>query len=272
MDDAERTALLIIILIIFFVALLIEFKFIRRKDVKRKIITASMEKDRAFNALHTSKVVRNKLKAEGYNVLKAEYMIDKADSALDSRQYSVCADLCKKAKEELIKCRREGAVFAGGGDSEQSSYAEERQDRPEMHADEVKEVVRTGGGLYLQSRFELNAAKDELEKFEGPANERDSATDLVSDAESLFDSGEYQKSLSASFKARKILSGEVESEPDAQGEKTRVKRCTSCGQEISDEDQFCFSCGYSLKERKCSSCGAEIRGSDKFCRKCGAKN
>ncbi|HDP97024.1 MAG TPA: zinc ribbon domain-containing protein [Euryarchaeota archaeon] len=271
MDSTERTALFIIILIIFFIVLLIEFKFIRRKDIKRRIPTVSMEKDRAFNALHTSKAVRNKLKTEGYDVLKAEYMIDKADSAFASRQYAVCIDLCDKAKGELIRCRREGAVFADRDQLDDSDKVE-HHNRPERPRDEMKEVVRTGGGLFLQARFELNAARDELDKFEGSAEERDSATELISDAERLFDSGEYQKALSASFKARKIISGEVEPDLDAQEARPGGKSCPSCGEKISEGDQFCFACGCALKERKCSSCGAEMRGSDRFCRKCGAKN
>lgn len=272
MDEAEQTALLIIVVILFLIVLLIEFKFFRKKDRTRKVPSASMERDRAFNAMHTAKAVRNKLKAEGYEVLKAEYMIEKADSAFASRQYAICMDFCDKAKDELIKCRREGAVFSDT-DETASSETDDAEGRPEMHPDEVKEVVRTSGGLYLQARFELTAAKDELQKFDGADDKRASATDHVSEAERLFDSGEYQKSLSSSFKARKILSGEGEVEPDAQAEAmAAIKKCPNCSEAISEGDLFCFACGCSLRERRCSSCGAEMRSTDKFCRICGVKS
>lgn len=62
-----------------------------------------------------------------------------------------------------------------------------------------------------------------------------------------------------------------------------VKKCQKCGQENSDDAQFCEECGqtlngnesnsdYSSKNKGlvvCQNCGTENAGDNSFCEKCG---
>jgi len=108
---------------------------------------------------------------------------------------------------------------------------------------------------------------------------------LIEEADGLFEAKNYQKSLSISFRARKILCGELEEETDQAAEVVpeEVEKaekqggeisecCLACGATVAEEDLFCGLCGSPVKERKCTSCGASLKSGDTFCRKCGARN
>ena len=47
-------------------------------------------------------------------------------------------------------------------------------------------------------------------------------------------------------------------------------KCTNCGAELLDTDQFCNKCGQKVvRQRKCPDCGTVLRDGTKFCHKCG---
>lgn len=47
-------------------------------------------------------------------------------------------------------------------------------------------------------------------------------------------------------------------------------KCTNCGAELLDTDQFCNKCGQKVvRQRKCPDCGTILRDGTKFCHKCG---
>ncbi|MCH5260591.1 MAG: zinc-ribbon domain-containing protein [Lachnospiraceae bacterium] len=47
-------------------------------------------------------------------------------------------------------------------------------------------------------------------------------------------------------------------------------KCTNCGANMLETDQFCPKCGAkAIKDRKCPDCGAVLREGTQFCHKCG---
>lgn len=46
--------------------------------------------------------------------------------------------------------------------------------------------------------------------------------------------------------------------------------CSSCGERLGAEDNFCSACGAKIA-RGCPRCGTDISEGDNFCRACGAK-
>lgn len=47
-------------------------------------------------------------------------------------------------------------------------------------------------------------------------------------------------------------------------------KCTNCGANLLETDQFCPKCGAkAIKDRRCPDCGAVLREGTKFCHKCG---
>jgi len=291
MDDVEKAILIAILSIIAGVVMYFEWRFMRSRGVGRKIAESASKKDKAFNALLTTKAVRNKLRSQNYDTLKADYIIQKAQDANESGDYDSCIASCARAREELMKAKQEGILSPESSGSIDSILSATAEDEPDSgHARKLKMPSRPKEDPSLPARFELRTAKDDLESFTGPSHVRDSAAALIGDAEKHLEAKDYAKALSCSFKAKKMLSGESEKEeraesleripipspaketpppPDHVGEE-RLK-CPSCGYQIEQGDVFCGQCGMPVSEKKCPSCGAKLRPSDKFCRKCGRK-
>ena len=48
--------------------------------------------------------------------------------------------------------------------------------------------------------------------------------------------------------------------------------CPHCGSSVKEGDAFCPACGYKMKqENECPHCGVKLNDSDIFCQNCGAK-
>jgi len=278
--DEEKIVLLIIILVVAAVTLYVEFKM-RRIGVGKRIVSSRLKKDQAFNAMHTTKAVRNKLRIERLDTAKADYMISKAESAFEDGDYESCTDVCRQAREELLKCKREGQVLPSEAQAEAPAEPKEGQESAgKSEAPRTQQAAGVDNSAQLQAKFELKAAKADLEAYSGDGGMRQRASQLVAEAERQLQANDFQKSLSASFRARKLLSGEEPEEkaaaksPEQREEavepaKKQEGRCGSCGAVLEPDDVFCHSCGAPLKAGKCESCGADLKGFEKFCRKCG---
>lgn len=300
LTDSDKTILMVVILIIAIVTIYAEMR-IRKIGVGKKYSTNRFKKDQAFNALHTTKAVRNKLRNERVDTSKADYMIQRAESALNSNEHDSCIDLCQRAREELIKNKRDGNITA-----EPEPPADDENVLPIVRAAassgqiarKVKSPEKSVDTLQLQAKFELRAAQGDLDSFSGDSNLRQKASLFIDESQRHMDAGEFQKSLSDSFKARRLISGEPL--PDKVGEtkepmvveegaqkelemlETPVEddwkqsspiagKCKKCGTEYDADDVFCHFCGSPLKAMKCPSCGADLKGIEKFCRKCGRR-
>jgi hypothetical protein len=273
--EEEKVVMVIIIFIIAAVTIYIELR-IRKSGFGKKVSSSRFKKDQAYNAVHTTKAVRNKLKADRVNTLKADYMITRAESAFEDRDYDSCIDLCRQSREMLLRSKKEGDIIPADEPPEpKSSYAAASQRAPEGPP-----AAGVSSPAQLQANFELKAARADIESFTGDNGIRQRASQLVADAERHFNAKDFQKSLSSSFRARKLMSGEAVEEKPAPGGTERIgkaeaapkqadNRCEACGAANEPEDIFCHSCGKQLRSRKCASCGADLKGYEKFCRKCG---
>jgi len=210
LTDSDKMILLVVILIIAVITIYAELR-IRKIGVGKKYSTTRFKKDQAFNSLHTTKAVRNKLRIERVDTAKADYMIQRAESALNSNDHDSCIDLCQRAREELIKNKQEGSVTAepeSSGDDEEIILPTERTATQVPMSRRVKEPEKSIDILQLQAKFELRAAQGDLDTYSGDSNIRHKASQFIDESQRHMDAGEYQKSLSDSFKARKLLSGE----------------------------------------------------------------
>jgi len=300
LTDSDKTILLVVILIVAIITIYAEMRM-RKIGVGKKYSTNRFKKDQAFNSLHTTKAVRNKFKAERVDTAKADYMIQRAESALNSNDNDSCIDLCQRAREELIKKKREGTYTAEpeqADNGEDVASSAETDDAPIPVTRSVRPQEKSVDTLQLQAKFELRAAQGDLDTFSGDSNVRQKASQFIDESQRHMDAGEYQKSLSDSFKARRLISGEPL--PDRVGEtkepmvveegaekelemiETPVDddwkpssqiagKCKKCGTEYDADDVFCHFCGSPLKAKKCPNCGAELKGIEKFCRKCGKR-
>jgi len=300
LTDSDKMILLVVILIVAAITIYAELR-IRKIGVGKKYSTSRFKKDQAFNALHTTRAVRNKLRTERIDTAKADYMIRRAESALDSSDHDSCIDLCQRAREELIKNKREGCVTAepesSGGD-EEVIPPRARTAASATVSRRVKVPEKSVDTLQLQARFELRAARDDLDVCSMDSNTRQKASQFIDESQRHMDAGEFQKSLSDSFKARKLLSGEPLSdrvgetkepmvveegaekelemletpvEDDWKPSSPIAGKCKKCGTEYDADDIFCHFCGSPIKAMKCPSCGADLKGIEKFCRKCGKR-
>jgi hypothetical protein len=298
--DGDKMILLVVILIVAAITIYAELR-IRKIGVGKKISTSRIKRDQAFNALHTTRAVRNKLRAERVDTAKADYMIQRAEAAHNSNDHDSCIDLCQRAREELIKNKREGSLTAepesSGGD-EAVLLPTEGTTASAPVSRGAKAPEKSVDTLQLQAKFELRAAHDDMDTYSGNSNIRQKASQFIDESQRHMDAGEYQKSLSDSFKARKLLSGEpladrvgetqepmvVEegAEKELEMLETPVEndwkpsspiagKCKKCGTEYDADDVFCHFCGSPLKAKKCPSCGADLKGIEKFCRKCGKR-
>ncbi|MEM2839716.1 MAG: zinc ribbon domain-containing protein [Thermoplasmata archaeon] len=291
MDDVEKAILIAIIVVIFAVVIYFEWRFMRSRGIGKKIAESASKKDKAFNALLTTKAVRNKLRSQNYDTLKADYIIQKAQDANDSGDYDSCIESCARAREELMRSKQEGNLLSGSSNSMNSILNVAAEDEPESgRARKLKMPSRPKEDPSLPARFELRTAKDDLDSFTGPSHIRESAAALIGEAEKHLEAKDYAKALSCSFKAKKMLSGESEKEektdsleripiPSPAKESPRPAeqvgigqlKCPSCGYQVEQGDVFCGQCGMPVSEKKCPSCDAKLKPSDKFCRKCGTK-
>jgi len=261
-----------IVIVLFILVLFLEFRYFRRRGTKKKFQGSELKQDRAYNELLTTKSVRNKLHEDGFDTSKVEYIIKKAQTAIEQRDYDSCVEFCDKAKQELLKCNREGSILSFDESSGESGSNSQEEEIPIPSAsDAIKKIANDNQGQYMQSQFELNCARDELKRSSTRNADREKAEKLIEESAQLFDSGEYEKSLSVSFKARKLIAGE-ETESARPIKKDSDLKCPDCGATVQEEDVFCGSCGKSLKKTKCNSCGEDLIGGDKFCRKCGKTN
>lgn len=303
LTDSDKMILLVVILIVAAITIYAELR-IRRIGVGKKYSTTRFKKDQAFNALHTTRAVRNKLRNERVDTVKADYMIQRAEFALNSNDHDSCIDLCQRAREELIKNKRENSVTAEPESSSDEGEGEEvilpaaRTTASVPVSRRVKAPEKSVDTLQLQAKFELKAAQGDLDTYSGDSNIRQKASQFIDESQRHMDAGEYQKSLSDSFKARKLLSGEpladrlgetrepmvVEEgakkeldmletpvEDDWKPSSQIVGKCKKCDTEYDADDIFCHFCGSPIKAMKCPSCGAELKGIEKFCRKCGKR-
>lgn len=294
LTEDEKLALMAIVAVIMIFVLYFEFRVMRGKAKSARKV--DMRKDEAYNAILTCRSVINVLERQGTSVYEAKALVDKAKSHLQRGEHEMAIDLCEKARDELTRAR--SSVPRADGQrrvrSQKDTVEEVAEDivsssdrRPAEDSYQGARLEVQSGPNYLVAKFEINTAKEEIASARASGADVSRAAELLKNAQTEFDSGNYSKALSLAVKAKKAVSAEGAEEtiplrriqrPEPPSEEVEseaegvVDVCASCGMEIDAEDTFCGSCGSRrVRERVCPSCGRIASENDRFCRKCGSK-
>jgi len=292
LTEEEKFTLLAVLALIMILVLYFEFRIMRgRGKAVRKV---NIRKDEAYNSILTCRSVINVLERQGSDVSEARALVDKAKSLMQRGEHETAIELCEKAREEMTKMRsqvkgpvRRTRVERDSLESVADEIVSGPRSAPRDDSYRGAKLEVQGGPNYLVAKFELNTAKEEIDKATGSGQDVSEATKTLRTAQAEFDSGNYAKALSLAVKAKKAASPHgaddaiplrrvqkaerPSDEVDGEAEDV-VDVCPSCGSEIDAEDTFCGSCGTRrAKERFCPSCGRAASEDDRFCRKCGSK-
>ena len=297
--------LIIGIIVLAFVGLTLLMNLIRKKNVS---ISTFKEKknpeNEAYNALQQTKAITNMLKKKGQNTSSVDEMINKAQNAYDNMDYPSVISICNEAKRTLETIRNENPELNVEKKEKKEQVLGVSPPRPNLSLNELSMMKESPGQNEeenLSASYKLNkslpenylAAKFTLEMAESMYQNSDEgrkilAVEYLTMARNAFNENRYLESLRYSLKTQKILKNEESESLDSikltpqtmeeintpekkKNEEKEGLKCPNCGAEISPDDQFCWNCGYSLKQRKCPRCGREAKPEDKFCRYCGAK-
>ena len=296
LTETDRLIMIAVLAVLMTFVVLFELKVMRRKS--KDVRAASQKKDEAFNAVLTTRSVLNAVRNRGGRIGDAPALLDKAKEAMGRGRYDSCIDLCEKARSELITPSSAHASLSDGEDVEARSRLESvaesivstREARVETDTYAGTKLTGPSEGNYLGAKFEMSAAKADIGKAVKSGIDTSAADGLMVEAESAYTAGNYDKALSFAVRARKAVSGAIESEEiplkdeeeesvpepkvyEVREETARVPAellCRDCGAVLETGDTFCSICGTKVPPKGCPSCGAKTRPNDKFCRKCGA--
>jgi predicted RNA-binding Zn-ribbon protein involved in translation (DUF1610 family) len=281
--DLDLTLIFIfILLIVLGIAVFIEIRYIRGKNDDS--IDLALDKDEAYNALHTTQAVSLALKDRGKDTGPAEMELIRAGLAYDRRSYVECIESVKRARKLLD----EAPIIEFEVEPKKAPLNIE----PISGDEEVKEHLNIGETRklpqnYLESKFMITTASDEIEKVRSEGKDVTASVCLLDEAKKAFECKEYDVALRKSLKAKKateapsaqvepkaveIAAPAVAMKKDLEKEPENAIRCSKCGIMAKDDDNFCAKCGNHIERRQeCPNCGAEISDEDMFCRKCGAE-
>lgn len=283
LTDDERLILTAVLIVLMALVLLYEIKVMRgkAKEVRRR----SLRKDEAHNAIHTTDSVLDVVRREGADVSNARALADEAREAFARREYGRTMDLCDSAKLELRKCRQpirpeQEPDAEASDDLERLAMEIVGSDRGPSHSDTYKgtKLPADEGSRYMGAKFEIGAARSELEQAAENGKDTTETEEMLAKAEDEFEGGNYSRALSLAMKTRKQLSEAANFDatplkPPAVREETEGDglKCTSCRSMVLPDDDFCAQCGAPAKMEPCPECGREPSRYDRFCRKCGTK-
>jgi len=270
--------------------LLFELRYIRSK--REEVLTAQDRKDQAFNAILTVRSVAQILSRQGINVGPVEEQLESARRAMYAGDFQRAMTICDDAREDLMR-----AKSAHEARPVEVRRGPEVPDRRLVHEEPfpASPIARTdeyaGTKLedkerppnYLESKFELSAAADELASARQRGAASEAAETSYAKAQSAFEAGEYASALSWALKARRALAPPAEEAPPAPTEaptgvvKIPARKgvpppptCAKCGGRLAPGDAFCGKCGAKVEARLvCRQCAAELQPEDLFCRRCG---
>lgn len=294
----ERLVLVVVLIIVMSVVLFYEMRVMKKKSKEVQIV--SQKKDEAYNAILTTRSVMNALSNQGTKTGNAPILVERAKTAMNNGNFDRCLDLCAQARRELSKPSSKVAEVAEPASEDAGERLEEvaenilSEGMPPANADSYKgaKLNRGAEGNYLGAKFEMTAAKADISRAAKAGAEVSEAEILMTQADSSFTAGNYDKALSFAVRARRSLNPDKSKEAiplrrasakpepvpepevyDVEEEKTASGfPCPQCGKLLDPTDIFCGSCGARLsKERHCDNCGAKARPEDTFCRKCGER-
>ncbi|MFO7793064.1 MAG: zinc-ribbon domain-containing protein [Candidatus Saliniplasma sp.] len=201
------------------------------KRVSRVREASSLDpEDEAYNKVKSTKSIVNVMKRSGKNTSDSEVIIDRAELALEARDYSRAKSLAEKAKSKLENntnsgantdnkkiLRKKDASSDISDDSKDSKMkeaytlddidslgTEEESEKVRAKSEELqkqKEKIQNLPVNYLESKFEIEQASEMLENEGGDAE----AEDLLKKARVSFDEERYTEALSLSLRCKKAI-------------------------------------------------------------------
>ena len=283
MDLTNEEKWILIFILIAVMAAVIYFELRVMRGKAKEVRRASLRRDEAHNALLTTDSVIDVVSREGGDVSKARPIAERAREAYARRDYGRTMDLCESARFELQKCRRPAPMPQDAGTSdglERLAMEIVGSERRPTHGDTYKgtKLPADEGSGYMGAKFEIGAAKADLQRAAESGLDTSEAKDVLAEAEDEFEGGNYRRALSLAIRARKLLGGPEDADtiplrPSAVREETEgvALRCTSCSSMVLPDDDFCAQCGAPSGIEAGPECGREHARDDKFCRKCGTK-
>ncbi|MFW6040263.1 MAG: zinc ribbon domain-containing protein [Thermoplasmatota archaeon] len=277
----------------------------RTKEKKiRKIRESSglNPKNEAYNTVKSTQSIAGLMKGDGENTEEVDILLDRAQMALDSGNHSKAKQLAEKARDKL------GAIKQDKDENEISTertymkkLRKKKEDTPDRYdvdthikLEKQKEKIMNFPDNYLESKFELNQAKDLIDEQEGSTESKE----LLREAEKQFEEGDYTEALRLSIRCKKMINekqtgliGVAKKEEDKVVTDDKVEKsefservekkgehpkkqivCPECGYEVGRDDKFCRNCGVELaSSMKCPSCGSEVNKEDNYCPRCGTE-
>ena len=300
LSGMERLTLVVILAVVMFIVVFFEMRMMKRKS--KEVRRVYQKKDEAYNDILTTRSVMNSLANQGKSTGNAEYLVDRARSAMDRGDYDRCVSLCAQARNELTKPSKGSKVPETISDDDAADSLEKvaenilSKEIPAPDPDSYKgsKLSSASEGNYLGAKFEMSAARADLSRSAKSGADVSEAETLMKQADSAFSGGNYDRALSFAVRARRSLRGEAIGEaiplrktPEAQTEGSSSEaevydveeektpsgfKCKNCGKLIDPADLFCGNCGArTSEERSCKNCGAKAKPEDTFCRKCGER-
>lgn len=262
-------------LFILFGYLLIWLK--KRSGRKLKELGKSSIEDEAYNQMQMVKSMSKIMGMRGYNTLKVESVLLKAQKAYDDGRFAECMEIVNNAKRILLRIKNEENMedkISPNVEKELEIIKRIGEKRNEDMPPQVKDFVKKMPPNYLQSKFEIEVVEERLRKVEDSAVKEDAKLYLLK-AKEAFKAKNYTDALKFAIRSNRILDGSELSTSSPIVEEKDVEEelhCPKCGAIVRAEDKYCWNCGAKLIFiYTCPNCGAEVSSEDKYCRYCGYK-
>lgn len=287
MELTIQTAFIVAVLIaVLVLAGYLEWSYTRGRLMRKKRarLAAGVAREEAYNASVTSKAIMRNLRAQGYDVSRAEPLVRKTDEELEMGNFTNAKLLAEDAKNTLFEIKsaslrqpRQAAVEAARAKKEQPPELAVTPAAAEHHAAE-KKLPRN----YAEASFTIKSVTVEVEKASGEGKNTEAPARLLADARESFEAERYDDALRLAVKASRAMAGEASGEANiqaippqapakaAESGKAADHVCEECGAPLKAGDSFCRKCGGRIR-LQCPACGEQLSKGDTFCGRCGSR-
>ncbi|GEM_PF-3454482 len=257
----------------------------RLKRVKKE--SSIDPEDEAYNAVMTGKSICRVLKNSGHDVSSAEIILERAELALQSDDNQKAIQLAEEAKNKIEQAKERGKTTPA--EILDSTPPKEPKSEAVKEFEKAKEKIQNLPDNYMESKFEIDVARDMVEE-DGDTEARR----LLDMAEESYSAGDYTQALSYAVRCKKwidedsagLLAGQrIGKREPVEEKKTEISvknlstpeekkesdhRCDECGNKVSTDDKFCNRCGAKLDfSTRCPNCGGKVEPEFNFCSGCG---
>ncbi len=291
MDLTIQTAFILAVLIAALIlAGYLEWSYARGRLMRKRSarLAAGVAREEAFNASVTTKAIMRNLRAQGYDVARAEPLVRQTDAELEMGNFTNAKLLAEDAKNTLFEIKSASVRQTGGLTKEaagETAGAQKgqgiRQAPPPAEAQQPvaqKKLPRN----YAEASFTIKSVETEVEKAAGEGKNTGIPAKFLAEAKENFEDERYDDALRLAVRASRSLAGEGGGETNIQaippqtpaksGEtpKTANHVCEECGAPLKAGDSFCRKCGGKIR-LQCPACGEQLSKGDTFCGKCGGR-